>query len=151
MKPLLTVTSFLEFTSKQLVTTLCSAHMRSGKQKQLLQLEGFQRPFKMESIMGVLDLFILADNVYSTMANLCTGTRSMGRTRAHEVHKGCWQIGGMTDTGVLWRHPVPSWGVPWLMCISQRAMVNMQWSSVVFALSKLQTISFPSYLPRVYL
>ena len=37
-----------------------------------------------------------------------------GDMRAHEVHKGCWQVGGTTGTGVLWRHPVSSWGVQWL-------------------------------------
>ena len=35
-----------------------------------------------------------------------------GGTRAHKVHKGCW-VGGMPGNGVLWRHPVPSRGVPW--------------------------------------
>ena len=61
-------------------------------------------------------------------------------TRAHEVHKGCWQVGSMTGTGVLLRYSVPSLGVMWSMCCGQCAMVDLQWPSVVFDLSELQTI-----------
>ena len=55
------------------------------------------------------------------------------------MHKRCWQLGGTRGAGVLWQHPVPSFGVPQLTCNSHRAMVAVicQWLSFVLALSGL--------------
>ena len=93
------------------------------------KLEWIQHPVGIESnTRCVLDLSLQAGNVDSVGADLCTGTRSKGslvvqehtmctrKVVVHKVNKGCWQVDGMTDTGVLWQHPVPSWGVPWSMC-----------------------------------
>ena len=87
-------------------------------------------------------------------------------TRAHEVYKEYWQVGGTTGTGVLLRHPVPSWGVLWLMwlrsmCHGWYAVVDMPWPSVVLALSEILTIylhnrisalltEYPSVITRVF-
>ena len=84
-------------------------------------------------------------------ADLCTGTGTMsgGGKRTHKVHKQGgrtkthkerWKVDGTTGAGVLWQYPVPSWGAPWSTCHGLRALVNIPWPSVVFALSKLQTI-----------
>ena len=66
--------------------------------------------------------------------------------RAHMVHKGCWQVGGTTGNGVLGQYLVSSWGVTWFTYRGWRAIVDMPWLSVIFALYKLQTIFLQTHL-----
>ena len=70
--------------------------------------------------------------------------------RAHEVHKGCRQVGGTTGTGVLWRYSVPSWGVTWSTCCGWREVINVPWSTChgqhAVAVSCLCLVKTPNHL-----